>query len=739
MKNFILICFFLSISFGLHSQDFKDLYKALPENDRFSNMMDLRAYQSKQPEHVITYFLLADIYNQYMREINPLVMFNVLRSNYNQLYVHYGILKSKLDKKQARQDREYFGNVKNISEKRNVGLEDILNEVDIRMASSKEYFQDAESVHNNYVNCVTKYNECLYKFREILDVFKNSKSLYLLITPQLKSEIENISTSFDSTLIYFNAYNESCDKLPHLLKVDDYQLNEIVTYRLEGLTEADFSQPIVQLWDFKTWADNFIHLMNTDIYSIRKGLLDADSALNMQIAKLQNEVIYSDEHSYYRTEDKFQNLIGKYDYASISNKLLVYRNSKVEYLLKTRSKMNDPYDSLAFNLVNKLWFYKDLADYKIEVNKQADEVMKGVSIEEIAKYINFYSDQYNGMNGLARWCEVEKYNNDLIFNKNLKNLEGFIEQDIQKDCYTDSAIIYKKKEIAFGIQQAPADSFKSDTIVTQGLISFKRNWFYLNGIEYDKTGKSEQFLAKINPKGKVDWMVSPTKSKNDETFIPHAQVMDDSTCWVLSCTKKIINDSIHQIHTYNSKYSWDGKMESKVIIDSFQTPEYYWVDEINEQYLVIFQGNEPQPQTMDIRLYNFNDSMVWQNSFNLKGELIDVVNTNSNFFVTCNYTEFEYANNDTSFTFSNINNGIVGIYIERNGGVKHITEYKINENLSGEFCNKILNNSINLFGKIKNEQSIEGRYFYLLVDELGKPYFSNINDLEFQLVELSDY
>jgi hypothetical protein len=744
MKKIYIILLMIFFVLKAYPQSyFKEIYEGLDKNDRFSNMMKLRQFQEMFPKRAITYFLLGNIYDAYMREADPLVMFDILETNYQQFCNHFELLKSKLDEKQANQDREYFGPVEIISEKRKARQIDIMNEIDKRYASARDYYNQASDVHNNYVKCINKYNECLFRYRDITRAYPDYKTLFLVATPRIKSDIEKLSLNFDSVLVFFNSYKEACKKIPNLLKVKDYQVNNIETYRLEGLTEADFTAPVVQFWDYKSWSDHVIYLLNTDIATIHKGIEETDQKLSEQARKLKTEEVYYEGQNKEDSRNKLHYLTGKYDYASITNDLLAYKYAKVRFLSDIRSKINDPDDTLDFDITNKLMFYKDLADAEVALNNQAEKLKKRITIDNTSKYLQFFFDYYKGMDGFARWCEMEKPDNDDVFDKTLNNLYTFYNRAKHSIGFQDSILTFNRKKIPFFCQEGN-DFLAKDTLITLRISPFLKRWFYLDGFEYGKTGTKNLFLAKVNPQGKTDWMISPVlkgfKSKDDR--IQSLLITDDSTCWILGQSRKILPDSSIQSLTYKTRISWKGHIENQTVVDSTLSPVYFWVDEINNQYLAVFYGEIRNKglsglQPMKVKLYNFNDSLIWQNTFYLDGSFVDVIHSNSNFYIIINYNNFNYPYGSKRISLEGQKSGIAGLYLERNGKVSHINDYRFKEHLSAGFCKKVYDNTVNLFGEIGKSGEEDKHYFYLLVDNQGTPYFSNIKDLGFSSASLS--
>ena len=738
MKRYILtLLISFSVLSGFSQPDFKELYESIPSNDRFSNMLNLRHYQSLKPEHAISYFLLAEIHYKYMYETNPLYQFDFVQSNYHELVTYYGLAKFRLTESQSRQDREYYGNIEIITDKKKVSLPDILNAIDVRLAEADLYFNNAKSVHENYLKCISKYNECLFMFREIVEGYPNYKDLYLLADYSIKIDVETIGANFDSSLVFFDAYKVSCAKLSHLLNVNNYKLNPIVTYRLEGLVEPDFTQPVVSLWDFKSWAKNFLDILTGDIHNIKDGLVENDKQLDKQIDKLKKDEVYSDDLQYFKPEDKFRNLIGKYDYASLCNELLGYKISKVKFLAKTRETINDPNNSKEY-MINRLRYFKDLAFMKVELNEEANRLKQSASIDDVGKYFEFFDTRYRGLDGLTRWCEVEKYDNDNLFISNLNHLDVFVEQETLQNAFTDSTIFVKNKAIAFGIQQPAPESLKRDTMITLHFNPFKKSWNYLSGYEIGKDSIFKSFVAKVGEKGSVAWFVIPSFQSSDsiKKIIPvFQQPLDDSTLVVVN-TVLTSNKGVQKIENFISKFDWNGNPNKYKVLGANGYPRYFYVDEINEQYLMITKGQTEEnilsaEDTLTVSLFDYSGNVIWKNNYLLKGNFVDVIFTNSNFFITSNYSSFSDLNSVNLTSGKDNLMNMIGIYITREGKTREIHQYKSTESLVCNLSSKVTSSHINLAGK-KNQKEP----FYVLIDPDGKLIFSTEPTLEHKKIDL---
>jgi hypothetical protein len=732
-KLFILCLFAMPV----FPQSIGTLYESLSVNDRFSNMMNLQHYQAANPEHAVVYYLLAGIYDEYMRETNPITMFDFLETNYRHIDTYLGLVNGKLDEKQARQDREYYGNIPIISDQRKVGIEDILHEVDQRLKAAQEYFNHAKKVHDSYVIFANSYNACLFRYRDISAAFSNYKTLYMLTGKSLRADIEKIKSEFESALLNFNAYQEACAQLPHILRVNTYTLHVISTYRLEGLVESDFTLPVVDLWDFGTWASDFLRILDTDIATIRNGLSNVHLAFIQQHDKFKNENIFYENPPFYRPEVKFQNLIAKYDHQSLANDYIDYQNNKIQFLRNTRLTINDVNDPSAFFLINKLRFYQNLAMQKQALNAQADQLRKRIHLSEVEKYIDFFDQHFNGMDGFSRWCVVEQYDNDRIFDQNLNKLDSFIHRQLLENNFKGTYLVFQKRHIPLGIT-TPNDSLIDASLTIQKMLINRKGHTFLLGTDSTKSSNNNVFIVKADRENNVEWMVY---LENAQTLpclaldVQQAELLDNGELMLAGTMQTLDADSILNYDVFTLVYDESGNEKRFQLIPRYQQVECMLVDEIAEQYMLLTHQLELDNNVasgVSVGLYNFNDSLLWEQKLRLDGDLVNVLVSNADFYLICNYRFLSVGNK--KLETKNGKRSLASIYLDRSGKNMLLHEYQSGGEMFVEHAYKLTNNVFNYLGETEKNTS-GGKQFYLLVDEQGRPILSNSPQLNYQRFE----
>ena len=401
----------------------------------------------------------------------------------------------------------------------------------------------------------------------------------------------------------------------------------------------------------------------------------------------------------------------------------------------SRSKINDPLDSSEVYMINRLTFYKDLANQLNELNKEAVFLGESVTLDDAGKNLDFFNTRYQGMDRLVRWCNVEQYNNLNIFNKNLKNFEFFLNQEKEKYCYTGITALFAKRKVALGIQHPDSSALTSDTLITQKFLPFGKTTYFLAGIEVANDSFSLPFVAQADTGRQFRWLVIPhiETGKNAKACFTVAdmKVLNDSTTLLLiSGQTRTADETAFQ--NYVLKYDWKGKESSKTLIDTTGIPQFFYYDDIANEYFLISRQeisdeNGKKIGQLNCHLSGIGGESKWLKSFLCEGDFVDMILTNSNFFVFLNANKFE---DKEHFNLDGRGkNSALGIYINHDGTIKNYCEYHAEEGISISQAVKINSNTLNIFGRFGQKENSDNRYVYLLIDPEGNILFKNDEDM----------
>ena len=115
-----------------------------------------------------------------------------------------------------------------------------------------------DSIHNSFVRMTERYNTCQTLFTTFLMRYTREKTAHLQLLPEertLLMHLQQAADSLDQDIIGFQ-------QALQLQAVENYEpafrKEEIVLYRLDGLTHTDFLQNDIALWDYSAWVKHFL-------------------------------------------------------------------------------------------------------------------------------------------------------------------------------------------------------------------------------------------------------------------------------------------------------------------------------------------------------------------------------------------------------------------------------------------------------------------------------------------------
>jgi hypothetical protein len=108
---FILLSLALTNLSG-QSLRYKDVYASLKTSKDFEVYQLLLAFQKQEPQHANTYYQLGIINQRWMRQYDPFLKSDLVKSSIDNASLYLPLCLRFLDEKEARKNEDYYQNVK---------------------------------------------------------------------------------------------------------------------------------------------------------------------------------------------------------------------------------------------------------------------------------------------------------------------------------------------------------------------------------------------------------------------------------------------------------------------------------------------------------------------------------------------------------------------------------------------------------------------------------------------------
>lgn len=134
-----------------------------------------------------------------------------------------------------------------------------------RLEEVKRQQTACDSIHNSFVRMSERYNRCQTLFSNFLTRYTREKTAHIKLQPEERKMLLALKQTADSLDLDIHAFLKALTLQPVKGYEPVFRKEEIILYRLDGLTHTDFLQNDIALWDYSAWVKQFLDEQH-DVY-----------------------------------------------------------------------------------------------------------------------------------------------------------------------------------------------------------------------------------------------------------------------------------------------------------------------------------------------------------------------------------------------------------------------------------------------------------------------------------------
>ena len=738
MKNItitaILFIIFIvnSSTFAQKKLDYKDVYDVILSKNNEKAYTLLLAYQKQEPDFANTYFQLGLIAKQWAKEFNPFTEFVYTKFFIYNTKLYFNLAKFKLEK-EKKKNINYYTNIKIATENKKLSVDDITGFIEEQVEEIKIYEENIIQIITYFNKSSDKYNECVDIFMDINREYSKIKNIYLTQEKEFLLKTEKLESNFDSTIYYFEQYKNATNKYPIAGYDQKYILKDIITYRLDGLTNSNFLENNFSLWNYKKWVRKVKETKNVNVSENRNDIFSVDSLMKSKINQLSKSN-FSDLNKPYKLNEKLVYKIEKFDNNSLLVKLFKLNETKINYLTLVKKTVNDTANSDKFSLFQYAQYCNILRENKIISDSLNKNFRISINAEQIRKYKNFYLSEYNGMTGLKDYT----YRQELFFQEkqdavfeNLKKKLFETEYDIKNDTFFYINKLTDIKKAFVNKQNINANEYYiSDFIID------KNNKLTVSGFYKTKKGNLAGFTGQTENMKK--FKVFKKSNISDTSDIINTLIEDFKGGYFTietSIGKSIVNTLI--------KYSGKGQIIMTKKLPYNKVPRIMKFDDINNSLIIVFNGYKIDVLKTDDDeqiIYRVNlDDDLQSYAINIKAKayIFDIIKMDTRIFLFSNYLSYiDLTGNEHVSSAGNSmqETNILLTVISQDGFIEKHVPVEKDKAFFGTKAIKLNSNTINVLGYFssyinKNYDVLtEKELYYLIINSDAEILYSTWHD-----------
>ena len=617
---------------------YKDVFDDMPNVKPEISYMRFEELRQQDPEFTNTYFQMGLLDWAWLQNEDPFV--NTQRVNQliydTKLYLGVCVGYLKRDDKEVKKNKAYYSNYPIISDMEQLDYLDVVNYVNKTIDKVKEYETNVSRIIGFYTKTVEKNNNCVEIYKNILATQSNYKNLVMTADKNIKKQLKELSENFDSVNYYFNEYKTALANYPIKQYNQQLEVIPISTYRLDGLTSADFLQPKVPIWDYRTWVREVTATMDGNIADVKQQSIAYVSHIRSVIADYEKSKQPTDAIAEFKPNNKLVNLTEKYDYKSLMSACLNYETALANLKLVAQKSNNQPGElaAIAEPYSSKVLYYYDLYQHKDKCDQILNLIHSRTTKQTCNKHKVFIDSLYSS---------TDEFNSNFESNqrKNLKNIEDSYLKNMTvfaaNEFNPEIQVQWQKANIPLSVYTGTFDEAQAGNYYTLYNTRDAVGNRYSCGFRKTTSTAATGFVAKTDIEGKVLWLRNITNSPSGQNFVVSVIPGDGGTYVTTTVTSDNSGNK-----TQAAKYDETGKVSAKVDFNIPLIPIASAYDDVNEQVTTIFKGSKLNAaagvEDAEVATADFAaKSATKKGSFKIEGNISGIALASGKSVVVCNY------------------------------------------------------------------------------------------------------
>lgn len=709
MRNLLL---FVLVSIGLltssHAQKYKDIFPQIIAADEDVAFDILNNYLISDFDHPNANFRMAKIYVDRYKQADVLRDYERALALAEQ--AKFKLIKAKvtIDEREVKRNEEFYMGVLDDGQ---FSFAAISAFIDTETLAANEFELKVPPIYKEFTRSVEKYDEAVKSFSNIVGSHASLKELYLLYNEDLSKQLAKLSSDYDSTKIYFDSYLALREAYSVNSVKQSYSEQPIKVYRLDGLvTQINFLQPQINLWDYAAWVDSVNTVVQKNIADLRKDLEANENKLKDALVKVKS-VQNPDSFQVARVDKALIFNLMKYDYKNALVPLLSYQEFKQELIKAQRRK--GYFDTANIAIDRKLAYFSDM----MYATKKADSILNEFdtrfSPEQLQRHSEFVNSSFGGPDEMKTYMANEKVANNKLFLEQIKSIkEGILEEEPIDTSGVEAK--YRRMVIPVFNVEKPLEELPTGYLKTKYILKSADETVYVAGhqINDPKNKNIEIGIAKLSAENKPIWVKAidleiDSAGVDANHYLGDVKLTSEGIAVTIRSvaldSSRVINSLVHLTSSGEIKFA--KRLQTELF-----PRELVFVENSNLFILSYFgeqrKVNNKAENSLTVRAYNGLGEEVWHYDNLLSGTYEKMLTTQNNILIGGNYTRIK---NEAGRTFS-VTNG-TNAYLLRlslTGGLETIKCYSSNKGYDVTTFYKVSDRNINLIGPNDEHIIVDG-------------------------------
>jgi hypothetical protein len=294
LRILVLLVLSVTISYGQKKVKYKDIFELLNTKQYEQAESFLKDYLKENDDNPNAFLFMGLIYQEKGQKDDVLKQTKLVISHMDSSIYWLSKAYKTITEKEVKRNDEYY-QAYNRRDLRTgefgVKLADIQFDLEKRMQSLREKIDRVKMVKHFFTLSDSLYRKSNTLYQKITSRFPGEREFFLRSDSATVANLSALIGRYDSAVKAFDQYKSSISTIGKIGYNQVLVKNEIKKFKSDGETHADFFQPEIQIWDYKTFATNARDAIVKDIFPIREHLITYDIEINKLREKLNADSV----------------------------------------------------------------------------------------------------------------------------------------------------------------------------------------------------------------------------------------------------------------------------------------------------------------------------------------------------------------------------------------------------------------------------------------------------------------
>lgn len=422
-KSFPVYLFALASTMAFSQKlKYKDIFALLSTNQYEAAEPFLKKYLKETTDNPNAYLYLGFIYEQKSNKEDVLKNTGQALTTIDSAIMLFTKANSMITDKEIKKEKDYYAMYSQRDLRSGtfeIKLAHIQYDLQKRVDALRERIDKIKMVKHYFNEAETGYKKCNEIYISLQQAYPGLREFYLRADDRTIAQLKELAALFVATTKAFDNYKVSLGNLGKTTYNQKWNVKEISDFKTEGSQPTDFYQNDLLIWDYKSFADKSMMIIDNEVKPLRNELITYDIEINKLAEKLKQDSVSVRSDLARLVENLLNDKLKKIDPEPLPMDVLALKMADLEYksALMDSRRLKD-----SLNVYLQLDLVKTEISYLKKVDSLAVKLLTRNIDEEALNYQHFVNSTYNSAALLKSYVRAEKEFADREMKKKVEQL-----------------------------------------------------------------------------------------------------------------------------------------------------------------------------------------------------------------------------------------------------------------------------------------------------------------------------